>query len=49
LDPENNKKLSIGAIWSLVEGTGFPLIWEPSGTSVGLRGSFDWYGVQRAS
>jgi hypothetical protein len=24
LDPEDNKKLSIGAIWSLVEGTGLP-------------------------
>ena len=24
LDPQDNKKLSIGAIWSLVEGTGFP-------------------------
>jgi hypothetical protein len=24
LDPEGNRKLSIGAIWSLVEGTGLP-------------------------
>jgi len=24
LDPEDNRKLSIGAIWSLVEGTGLP-------------------------
>jgi len=23
-DPEDNRKLSIGAIWSLVEGTGLP-------------------------
>ena len=24
LDPEDNRNLSIGAIWSLVEGTGLP-------------------------
>jgi len=24
LDPEDNRKLSIGAIWSLVEGVGLP-------------------------
>ena len=24
LDPEDNRKLSIGAIWSLVEGAGLP-------------------------
>jgi hypothetical protein len=24
LDPEDNRKLSIGDIWSLVEGTGIP-------------------------
>ena len=24
LDPEDNTKISIGAIWSLVEGTGLP-------------------------
>jgi len=29
-------------------GNRAPLIWGPSGTSVGLQGSFDWYGAQRA-
>ena len=24
LDPEDNRKLNIGVIWSLVEGTGLP-------------------------
>jgi hypothetical protein len=24
LDPEDNRKLSIGAIWSLIEGAGLP-------------------------
>jgi len=40
-DPGDNRKLSIGAIWSLVGETGLPYFWGPFGTSVGLQGSFD--------